>query len=243
MATGSGNTCSPSSAASLSALLTPRRTLQAVPRNRLDGGCDCEFVQHPPEAVQCDCPVCLLVLRSPHQATCCGYSYCATCIKRVQDDEKGCPTCNETDFSVFPDKRLQRSLNDFSVYCVQREFGCEWEGELRALDRHLNLHPPSEKLLEGCQFSEVECTLCLLPLQRRYLQAHQSDDCPKRPFACQHCNQYKATFEEVAENHWPVCPFYLLPCPNNCDLVLQRQDLEQHTIVKNAPLCLWIVIS
>ena len=235
MATGSGNTGSPSSAASLSTLPTLRRTLQAVPRNRLDGGYDCEFVQHPPKAVQCDCPVCLLVLRSPHQVTCCGYSYCATCIKRVQDDEKGCPTCNETDFSVFPDKRLQRSLNDFSVYCVQREFGCEWEGELRALDRHLNLQPPSEKLLEGCQFSEVECTLCLLPLQRRYLQAHQSDDCPERPFACQHCNQYKATFEEVAENHWPVCPFYLLPCPNNCDLVLQRQDLEQH-ISQECPL-------
>ena len=236
MATGFSNTDSCSSSASPSAQPPPRRA-PGVPRNRLDGGYDCEFVERPPKAVQCDCPVCLLVLRGPHQVTCCGYSYCATCIKRVQDDEKCCPTCNETDFSVFPDKRLQRSLNDFSVYCVQRGLGCEWEGELGELDRHLSLQPPPEKLLRGCQFSEVECTLCLQPFQLHHLQAHQSDDCPKRPFACQHCKQHEATFEEVAQSHWPVCPSFPLSCPNNCDLVLQRQELEQH-VSQECPLTL-----
>ena len=202
-------------------------------------GYDCEFVERPPKAVQCECPVCLLVLREPHQVTCCGYSFCATCVKRVQKDKKPCPTCNEADFTVFPDKRLKRSLNEYPVYCCQRGEGCDWVGELGELDRHLNLQPPPEKLLVGCQFSEVDCTYCVQPFQRRYVQAHQSDDCPKRPYACQHCNKYaatfKATYEEVMQNHWPVCPFFPLSCPNNCELVLQRQEVEHH-VSNDCPL-------
>ena len=202
-------------------------------------GYDCEFVERPPKAVQCECPVCLLVLREPHQVTCCGYSFCATCIKCVQEDKRCCPTCNEADFTIFPDKRLKRSLNEYPVYCCQRGEGCDWVGELGALDRHLNLQPPPEKLLVGCQFSEVDCTYCIQPFQRRYVQVHQSDDCPKRPYACQHCNRhaatFKATYEEVTQNHWPVCPFFPLSCPNNCELVLQRQEVEHH-VSRDCPL-------
>ena len=227
MATGSSNHKSCSSSASSSIEPQIRRPLGGS-ENILDGGYDCEFVESPPKAVQYDCPVCLLVLREPHQAPCCGYSFCATCIKRLQEIEKCCPTCNKTDFSVFPDKRLQLSLNDFSVYCSHRGLGCEWEAELGAFERHLNLQPSPEKLLEGCQFSVVECTLCLQPFQRCHLKTHQSDDCPKRPFACQHCNQHEAIFEEVSQSHWPVCSSFPLPCPNNCDLVLQRREIEQH---------------
>ena len=110
-------------------------------------------------------------------------------------------------------------------------------GELGELDKHLNLQPPPEKLLVGCQFSEVECTYCFLPFQRRSLKAHQSDDCPKRPYACQHCNKYAATFEDVTHNHQPMCPFFPLSCPNNCELILQRQEVEHH-VSQNFPLTL-----
>ena len=174
--------------------------------------------------MQTDCPICLLVLQEPHQVTCCGYSFCRGCIQRVRDAQNACPTCGE-EIASYPNIGLKRTLHALMVRCSHRGLGCEWEGELGESDRHLNQHPPPEKLLEGCQFSEVECTLCLQPFQRRYLQAHQSDDCPKCPFACQHCNQHEATFEVVTQNHWPVCPSFPLPCPNNCDLVLQRHEL------------------
>ena len=177
--------------------------------------------------MQADCPVCLLVLREPQQVMCCGYSYCQNCIQKIKLDGKSCPNCSK-EYDTFPDKRLKRTLYALRVYCVQRRLGCEWEGELGELDRHLNLQPPPEKLLEGCLFSEVECTLCLQPSQRRYLQAHQSDDCPKHPFAGQHCNQHEVTFQEVTQSHLPVCLSFPLSCPNNCDLVLQHQELEQH---------------
>ena len=191
-------------------------------------GYTCEFVERPPKAFQCDCPICLLVLREPHQITCCGYSFCEACVKRVQADNKCCPTCNAIDYAVFPDKRLKRSLNDFRVYCSNKEEGCEWAGELGELDRHLNLQPPSEKRFVGCLFSEVDCSFCSHPFQRRYIQTHQSEDCPSRPYTCQHCNEYSAAFEDVMTKHWPLCAFFPLSCPNSCEMVLQRRELENH---------------
>ena len=198
-------------------------------------GYNCEFVERPPKAVQCECPICLLVLREPHQITCCGYSFCGACVKLVQGDNKCCPTCNEIDYAVFPDKRLKRSLNDFRVYCSNKEEGCEWAGELGELDRHLNLQPPSEKRFVGCLFSEVDCSFCSHPFQRRYVQTHQSEDCPSRPYSCQHCNEYSATFEDVTAKHWPLCAFFPLSCPNSCELVLQRREIENH-VKKECPL-------
>ena len=193
------------------------------------GGYDCEFVKPPSvDFPQTDCPVCLLVLREPHQASCSGSSYCEACVKRVQHDENCCPTCNEADFTILPDERLKRSLYALIVHCSQRREGCEWKGELGDLDGHLNLTPPPEKLLVGCQFAKVDCTYCIQPFQRRYVEAHQSDDCIKRPFSCQHCKKYDATFEEVTQNHSLVCPFFPLSCPNNCELQLQRQEVEHH---------------
>ena len=151
-------------------------------------------------------------------------------MKRVQADNinKCCPTCNAIDYTVFPDKRLKRSLNEYRVYCSNKEEGCEWVGELGELDRHLNLQPPSEKRFVGCLFSEVDCSFCSHPFQRRYVQTHQSDDCPSRPYTCQHCNEYSAAFEDVTKKHWPLCAFFPLSCPNSCEMVLQRRELENH---------------
>ena len=206
-------------------------------RQLLDGGYDCEFVERPSsKLVQADCPVCLLVLREPHQVMCCGYSFCRSCIQTARATQKVCPACNE-EFIIFPNKGLKRTLCDLRVYCSHRGLGCKWEGELGELDSHLNLQPPIEKLFGGCQLSETECTLCLQPFQRRYLRVHQSDDCPKRLFACQYCNQHEAAFEEVTQSHWSVCPSFPLSCPNNCNLVFQRQELEQH-VRQDCPLTL-----
>ena len=44
------------------------------------GGYDCEFIERPKE-LQTDCPICLVVLREPFRVTCCGYSFCQTCVR------------------------------------------------------------------------------------------------------------------------------------------------------------------
>ena len=193
-------------------------------------GYDCEFVERPPRAVQSECPVCLLVLREPHQVTCCGYAFCRVCIERIQTDKKSCPTCNREQFSVFPDLRLQRSLYEFRVWCPHTTEGCEWSGELSQLEKHLNENPRESEQLTGCQFAEVKCYHCNKRFQRRYVNAHQILECIQRSYSCEFCGRYHTTFEDVTTKHWPVCEFRPVPCPNECGVYPERQNLEHHLI-------------
>ena len=202
-----------------------QRQIETSLRER--GGYDCEFVERPKE-LETDCPICLLVLRDPFQASCCGNSFCQSCIKRVQADKKSCPTCNEADFSVFPDKRLRRSLYAFRVRCVHQKSGCEWTGELGGLERHLNLDPELSKQLVGCAFAAVSCTHCREYFQRRHVHVHETESCPQRPFSCGYCEDYGSVYEDVVNNHWPVCKCYPVPCPNECGVSPERQNVETH---------------
>ena len=199
-------------------------------------GFDCEFVEPPPERfVQSECPVCLQIIREPHQVTCCGNKFCKACIEHIKAIQKSCPTCNEK-FSSFPDKGLKRSLYSLKVRCSQQKDGCEWTGELRQLDEHLNTDPQPEKQLNGCQFVEINCIYnCRNQLQRRYIQNHQIKDCPKRLFGCEHCHDYKSTYDDVTNNHWPVCGSFPVLCPNKCGSTIQCQNINSH-VADECPL-------
>ncbi|XP_064385186.1 TNF receptor-associated factor 4-like [Halichondria panicea] len=200
-------------------------------------GFDCEFVEPPPERyVQSECPVCLQIIREPHQVTCCGKKFCKACIEHIKAIQKPCPTCNEEEFSNFPDKGLKQSLYDLKVRCSHQKDGCEWMKELRQLDEHLNTDPQPEKQLDGCQFVEIDCIYnCGNHQQRRYIQKHQIKDCPKRPFGCEHCHDYKSTYDDVTNNHWPVCGSFPVPCPNQCGSTIQRQNINSH-VADECPL-------
>ena len=143
-------------------------------------GFECEFQEQPPKVLQNKCPVCLLVLREPYQATCCGKSFCKECIESVKARNNQCPTCKTQDFFSYPNLGLQQSLYDFQVYCTHKSKGCEWTGELRELDNHLNSDPPADKSLQGCPFTSIKCPLCPsrsgdeMLLSRKDLKAHIS---------------------------------------------------------------------
>ena len=207
----------------------------AAPMNSLrKEGFDCEFVEKPPDTIQSECPVCLQILREPYQAPCCGNSFCRVCIERIKTDNMPCPTCKEYNFETFFDKRLQRSLYGFQVYCSHKQEGCEWKGELGQLDNHLNLSPQPDKQPEGCEYSEIECIYCSELIKRCNIAFHQTDLCPKRPFSCEYCHSYESHYEDVINNHWPVCGYHPVQCPNECGTFPQRQALENH-ITRDCP--------
>ena len=108
-------------------------------RNETFGGYDYEFVEPPPSVFQTECPICHLILREPNLVSCCGTSFCHTCIQRLQADNSSCPTCREDNFEDFPNKGLKRSLKQLQVYCTHRKAGCQWRGELGEVDHHLNV--------------------------------------------------------------------------------------------------------
>ena len=205
--------------------------------SRNTGGFHCEFVK-PLERnnLQSECPVCLQIIRDPHQVTCCGKKYCYTCIEYIETSGRPCPNCNTKDIVSFPDVGLQQKLYALKVRCSHQKDGCEWTGELRQLDEHLNTDPQPEKQLDGCQFVEIDCIYnCRNHQQRRYIQNHQIKDCPKRPFGCEHCHDYKSTYDDVTNNHWPVCGSFPVPCPNQCGSTIQRQNIDSH-VADECPL-------
>ena len=146
-----------------------------VPSNK--GGYGYEFVSPPPKFLEC--PICLQILRDPHVISCCGNEFCQVCIERVQKDGKPCPLCNEQNFTTMLHKKLVREVNALVVCCPQKEWGCEWEGELGQLQGHLN--PDIGK--EGCGYVIVACPYkCGLQLQRQEIDEHI---CPKHPIEMQ----------------------------------------------------------
>ena len=82
--------------------------------------------------------------------TSCGHVSCKTCIERLQ--VKRYPICKEEEFAMFPDKRLQKSLNKVKVRCTWQKSGCDWMGELSELESHLSIQ---------CEFSNTSAQMPL----------------------------------------------------------------------------------
>ena len=122
------------------------------------------------------------VLRNPRQ-TDCGHIFCEVCIRQVQASQKQtCPECNQPMVSTFQDKHFQRQLNDLQVQCTfhNEEGACDWTGELRELDNHLNLSPTApDQLLTGCKFVTLQCEFsyagCEAQMPRKDMAVHMED--------------------------------------------------------------------
>ena len=110
-------------------------------------GYDCTLVD-PPNIMEWECPICLLVLREPCLVSCCGRNFCRACIAVVQDKGEKCPICRFIAFTSMHNKGLERILQSLLVKCESERLGCAWSGELRTLDRHLEA---------VCLYADVRC--------------------------------------------------------------------------------------
>ena len=82
------------------------------------------------------CPVTFELLLDPHQTMCCGQEISAEVATRLQKEGKACPLCNIPDFTSYPDMHFCRSIYMQKVFCPNKKRGCEWVGELSAIDSH-----------------------------------------------------------------------------------------------------------
>ena len=181
----------------------------------------CDFVEQPPE--EFFCPVSFAVLLEPYQTQCCANHLSQEVYQRLQGQP--CPVCREENLAAMKDNYHKRRVFSLKVRCPHKAEGCEWQGELRSLEQHLNTNSSAGE----CRFAVVDCPYaCGERVQRRSLEEHKSQRCPLRPFTCQYCN-HKATHQKVTKEHWPVCEKYPLPCPNKCgEEEIERQHLKGH---------------
>ena len=197
-----------------------------TPPARLRGGYEAQFVTAFSSEIQSECSICLSILREPFLVDCCGYRFCKTCIDTVEEDNKPCPLCNE-DFSTFPDKQLQRILNQRDVYCKHKEDGCEWIGALSTLDGHLNVNfDDTDKRLEGCEYTQLKCSHCESLILRKDFKLHNIR-CSGENYTCEYCNEYTASYRKVSEDHWPECHAHPVEC-SDCNMSLKRSELPKH---------------
>ena len=144
-------------------------------RSQWRSGYDCQFVGEilPEEG---ECPICHLIHRHPYQLRC-GKRICKECIEKIRAKSQLCPFCNEVDVTSFPDVAHMQYLGRYNVNCPNRSKGCEWEGQLADLDRHLNLETATEKQLKGCLFSRIKCKFravgCQVELLHKDMPEHE----------------------------------------------------------------------
>ena len=91
-----------------------------------------------------------------------------------------------------------REIKQLRIHCTNRKKGCNWKGELRALEDHLQLG----KLCTDncCEFVMVRCrntgfdfNECMERVERRHLAQHMTSECLYRPYTCEHCG-YEGTY-------------------------------------------------
>ena len=68
------------------------------------------------------------------------------------------------------------------VYCPQKVLGCEWVGELGALERHLTGRGAPQAAALACDYVVVECMYkCGEHDLRQYIREHEAETCGSRP--------------------------------------------------------------
>ena len=66
---------------------------------------------------------------------------CGTCRDKLLTISKNsCPVCRETNglSDARLDRRFQREVNSLNTRCQHHDEGCEWVGEVRDLQKHLD---------------------------------------------------------------------------------------------------------
>ena len=193
-------------------------------------GANPQFLSEPPP--DHFCPVCTEALLEPY-LTDCGHHFCYTCRGRLLASGKSeCPECREQDALTDArlNKHLQRQVNSLKVRCQHHEVGCQWVGELRYLQEHL------DPVIRKCGFILLACPLgCGERVRISAMKDHIMGGCCKRSYECEHCSYYN-DFDIVTEQHYPVCEQYPVECPNVCSVKNLKKIELVHHLEEQCPL-------
>ena len=180
------------------------------------------------------CLKCKLVVRDPCYCSSCGEEYCKTC---AEDMKRRREVCGNRKCKVNEPLKAKTStntkikLNKKACFCLNKNEGCTWEGELGNLDQHLNSDKSTTHQQRQCQYEKVKCTIkgCREMILRRNLDNHQSQNCLYRPYKCVNrgCT-YSSSYRDVTESHSKVCQFRPVVCRLGCGETLRCRDQLEH---------------
>mmetsp|Transcript_42453 Transcript_42453/g.51475 ORF Transcript_42453/g.51475 Transcript_42453/m.51475 type:complete len:597 (+) Transcript_42453:320-2110(+) len=163
------------------------------------------------------CGINLGVMQSPCR-TPCDHLFCESCIREwLAHGNNTCPTCREhlTEHDLKKDRNIDAIVSDLQVQCND---GCDWEGRMEDLQKHL----------EDCPHALVKCCWqgCLKQIQRRDLESHASS-CEFRDEECPHC--YDKFPANKMELHFEECGRLPMQCELGCNAVdIPREKMNEH---------------
>lgn len=175
------------------------------------------------------CGICMELAVVPIQTSCCGQTYCNSCILTWTKRKKTCPQCRSEEFSSATDVRTERFILNLEMYCPNHAQGCDWQGVLRELDGHI---------AESCPYATIPCpNACGRSLQRYLQKVHVESECPMRKITCPFCARIlktppRITYKKMTTSHYTDCPYWPVRCPNHCEngQILQRNTVEGHML-------------
>ena len=100
---------------------------------------DYQYVEWPSEDFFC--PATTDLLLQPHLTLCCGRHLSQAAASEIQKKGGKCPLCSTIPLSTILNKHFQREVKRIQVYCDNQ---CSWQGELSALDYHLQSCPKKD---------------------------------------------------------------------------------------------------
>ena len=172
-----------------------------------------------PFAESYSCPLCEGILYESVIDKC-GHSFCFECSQLLLKLTQKCPFSNIALPTSLPMNIVVNTvLEKQTVYCRNKNLGCEWIGKLSDRKNHLN----------------HECLKEIIPCE--YVPDCQEKDlrekiiehikvCPYRLVQCEYCDE-TMTFENL-ENHNKVCPNIPVDCSNKCGLKIPLNKLKYH---------------
>lgn len=181
------------------------------------GGYEYEFVDKTSDNQKC--PVCLFPMRNPVQTESCGHRLCRECLHGIlMSGNPVCPEDRKRIDKFFSDLAFEREMLCLRVKCKRSVRGCEWIGQLRYAEDHNG----------ECCYEDQNCLACDARVQRRLLEHHHNEWCPKRIIECVHC-QDEFTFIEKQEHEEVYCRRFPLGCPNSCGKEeIPREEMDSH---------------
>lgn len=151
----------------------------------------------------------------------CGDIFCRQCFNISFSRSQLCPInkkplkdAESVNGLEFINKILERQI----LYCKNREKGCKWFSTLSLYEKHLRLE---------CLKEIISCTNinCQIKIQRENLEKHLNE-CSYRLVNCKYCEKEVSSI--LMNSHKNDCLNIKILCTQNCNVYIERCNLEQH---------------
>lgn len=145
---------------------------------------------------------------------------CQKCFNIYKADHTTYPQSNTLigNQPLFPIQALVKIIFNLKVQCKNRNKGCEWQGNVSAIQEHININ---------CDHQDVACSNdgCNEILSRQKLKEHLLN-CDYRNESCKDCNLI-LPFNKL-EQHSMICPKLKIKCSQGCGITIERENERKH---------------